>query len=144
MTFLRRTRTALVVLPVWIVMILTGGQWCLMAGSATAHPVVSSAPVGGHAASSHAASAHDRSVAHGEQGEPVAHGEHGEHDASQPKSQEHGSGGCESQAACSVAIDAAPRVASVPERQRPVRPARQPGAQLASLSLAPELPPPRA
>ncbi len=144
MTFLRRTRTALVVLPVWIVMILTGGQWCLMAGSATAHPVVSSAPVGGHAASSHAASAHDRSVAHGEQGEPVAHGEHGEHDASQPKSQEHGSGGCESQAACSVAIAPAPRLASVPERQRPVRPARQPGAQLASLSLAPELPPPRA
>lgn len=141
MTFLRRARTALVVLPVWIVMILTGGQWCLMAGSATAHPVVSSAPAAGHAASSHSASAHDRSVA---QGEPVAHGEHGEHDASQPKSQEHGSGGCESQAACSVAIDAAPRVASVPERQRPVRPARQPGAQLASLSLAPELPPPRA
>ena len=43
MSSVRRALTLAVALPLWIVMILTGGQWCLMPGSASAHPVVSSA-----------------------------------------------------------------------------------------------------
>ena len=136
MTLLRRSLAAIVVLPVWIVMILTGGQWCLMPGSATAHPVAGHE--GGASASraqAHHAMAHSQALA--EQSTSEDHPSHSTR-------QEHGPRGCESQTACSVAIAPAPQFASLPAHQRAARASRLHVDRLASLVLAPELPPPRA
>lgn len=137
-------------LPLWIVMVLTGGQWCLMPGSAAAHPVVSGASRVGHAAEP---GAHVRSAAHGTRAVHQAAPEEAAyaaaaaaHASGHSRTSHHGEGerSCASQAACGVALapaelqlagTSAPgswRVPAIP-RERP-----------ASLTLAPELPPPRA
>lgn len=134
MSPVRRWLAAIVVLPVWIVMILTGGQWCLMPGTATAHAVVSSAATVGHAAGAHAM----------EHAPAAASEEHHPSGPSQSGEPTHGPRGCESQAACSVAIAPAPLVVIGAEAQVAAQPPRLHVVRLASLVAAPELPPPRA
>lgn len=134
MSPVRRWLAAIVVLPVWIVMILTGGQWCLMPGTATAHAVVSSAATVGHAAGAHAM----------EHARAAASEEHHPSGPSQSGEPTHGPRGCESQAACSVAIAPAPLVVIGAEAQVAAQPPRLHVVRLASLVAAPELPPPRA
>lgn len=134
MSLLRRWLTGIVVLPVWIVMILTGGQWCLMPGSATAHAVVSSASTVGHAALGHSM----------EHASTAASDDHHAPGSSRSGPPTHGPRGCESQAACSVAIAPAPLVVISAVSQVVVQPPRLPVDRLASLVAAPELPPPRA
>lgn len=134
MSSLRRVLTGIVVLPVWIVMILTGGQWCLMPGTATAHAVVSSAATVGHAALGH-------SMEHASAAASEDHHASGSSQSGQPA---HGPRGCESQAACSVAIAPAPQDVIGSESQVVVQPPRLHVDRLASLVAAPELPPPRA
>ncbi len=127
-----RLRTLVVALPLWIVMILTGGQWCLMPEGGAPHPVVSSAAGMGHAS----AAGHDERGTHAPAGEHSQHSQHG------PSGGDGAS--CESQAPCSVAIvaTAAPLVdATVPH---PAAPLPWAPGQPHSLALAPELPPPRA
>lgn len=130
----RRVLTSIVVLPVWIVMILTGGQWCLMPGTATAHAVVSSAAMVGHAAGAHSM----------EHASATASEDHHASGSSQSGTPTHGPRGCASQAACSVAIAPAPRIVIGSESQVAVQPPRLHVDRLASLVAAPELPPPRA
>jgi len=163
-------------------MILTGGEWCLMPGSAAAHPMVSSAAGAGHAAggghaagerSAVVASGHDPHDVHGarvahhpdgapspgapSQGDP-AHGDPGHGDpahgdrapvpdrTSPPGAPTHHAdgGGCESQAACSIAITPASWQVVRGGEGPLVRPTIDSSERPASLVLAPELPPPRA
>ncbi|HEX4935134.1 MAG TPA: hypothetical protein VFV33_18245 [Gemmatimonadaceae bacterium] len=166
-TPLRRRVTGLAVFPLWIIMVLTGGQWCLMPGSASAHPVVSSAPMVGHAAmtegvrgahsqDAHAQDAHARGTGHhavrdAATDAAVAAPGATVHDAttlgatmpSRPAS-EHGPRDCESQAACSVAIAPAPVLAGAPPTDAPPHPRRLRVDRLLSRTQSPELPPPRA
>jgi hypothetical protein len=136
----RRIRTFALALPVWIVMILTGGEWCLMPGSATAHPMVSSAAGAGHAAGEghegvgHAARGHApiETPAPDRPSGPDGPAHHGE------------GGGCESQAACSIAITPAAVQAARTSDRPVVRPTIDSSERPPSLVLAPELPPPRA
>lgn len=134
MSSLRRVLTALVVLPVWIVMILTGGQWCLMPGTATAHAVVSSAAMVGHAALGH-------SMEHASAAASEDHHASGSSQSGQPT---HGPRGCESQAACSVAIAPAPLEVIGSGPHVVVELPRLHVDRFASPVAAPELPPPRA
>lgn len=157
-THARRLRTFAVAVPLWIVMVLTGGQWCLMPDSGGAHPVVSSAAGVGHGVLGEHAAAHAPDVGaragvsqHVAPHAPDGSGPGARHEghAGSPghaASPVGGGGGaaCESQAACSVAIipgelqltaNAAP---AVPRAVAPVR------ARPRSIAAAPELPPPRA
>lgn len=133
-----RLRTLAVALPLWIVMILTGGQWCLMPEGGAPHPVVSSAAGMGHAGEAVLG-------AHGTHAMAEPHSRHSQHSQHSQHGRSGGDGAsCESQAPCSVAIAAvaAPLVgAPVPHRTapRPWLPGEPP-----SFALAPELPPPRA
>jgi hypothetical protein len=156
----RRIRTFALALPVWIVMILTGGEWCLMPGSATAHPMVSSAAGAGHAAGEghegvgHAASGHAASehAASGHATSGHATSEHAPIETPAPDRPSapdgpahHGEGGgCESQAACSIAITPAAVQAARTSDRPVVRPTIDSSERPPSLVLAPELPPPRA
>jgi hypothetical protein len=137
--------TAGIALPIWIVMILTGGQWCLMPGAVSAHVVVSSAGGAGHAERD-AHAAHSTALSPSQHAGDVAHdrAQGDSHHHAPAEQQDHASRGCESQAACSVAIAPAEvpvATASVASRGEPtvLRPEHP-----ASRSLAPELPPPRA
>lgn len=147
MRLLRRSLTVAVALPLWIVMILTGGQWCLMPGNASAHPVVSSAVRLGHAAveGAHAAErgAHAPAASHDHGAAAATHGGKGG-DGSHLSHHQQGGRACESQTACSVVI--APAALQLTEGGTPApwQPAASPGTPPASRSLAPELPPPRA
>jgi len=161
MRVIPRWFTAALALPIWVVTILTSGQWCLMSGSANAHVVVSSAGGAGHAA--HARQQAGAAVAH------VAHGAHGghapamdpearhvevgavvvtstQHDPSTHAPASHGDAGlaCESQAACSVPMLAAAHDdAATPNRALAALAAWSRG-EPDSRTAAPELPPPRA
>lgn len=150
MRIFRRALTLAVALPLWIVMILTGGQWCLMPGSASAHPVVSSAARVGHAAAPDAHAVHagvtrsaPHAPSHARQALAAAHD--GSADSHLPPAH-HGDSGrpCESQTACSVAIAPATLQLADAAALAPWQPAGPPPTRPASLVLAPELPPPRA
>jgi hypothetical protein len=147
MTPVRRLRTLALALPVWIVMILTGGEWCLMPGSATAHPMVSSAAGAGHSAGgqhdtrlhdvgapdeSHAGALDGRATAPDGTMPPGAPAHHGD------------GGGCESQAACSVAITPASWHVARGSGLPIVAPTIESSERPATLVYAPEIPPPRA
>lgn len=141
----RRLRIAIVALPVWIVMILTGGQWCLMPGSAPAHPVVSSASMVGHAAQvgPHAG----RHVAAHGVAHRVTHDGAADDAAASASTQpdaDHSPRSCESQTACSVAFAPAPIAANEAVTVARAEQSRREADRLASRSLTPELPPPRA
>lgn len=143
MRILRRALALSVVLPLWIVTILTAGQWCLMPVDAAAHLAVSSAAGMGHAVAppAHPGGPHAPSHAH-TVGAAARDGSADLH--SLPA--HHGESGraCESQAACSVAIAPAALQLTGEAEPAPWRPAGPPSTRPASLALAPELPPPRA
>lgn len=147
MPILRRALALTVALPLWIVMILTAGQWCVMPVGAAAHPVVSSATGMRHAVAlparvgephalphapsqAHSASATARDGSTDPHALPAHHG-----DGGRP---------CESQTACSVAIAPAELQLTEEAPPAPWQPAGPPSTRPASLALAPELPPPRA
>ncbi|MFP5354962.1 MAG: hypothetical protein ACLGIK_07360 [Gemmatimonadota bacterium] len=129
MSSVRRALTLALALPLWIVMILTGGQWCLMPGSASAHSVVASAAGVGHASAPEVRAA-THAVAAAPHLPPAHHG-----DSGRP---------CESQTACSVAVAPATLQLTEAAALAPWQPAGPPPTRPASLVLAPELPPPRA
>jgi hypothetical protein len=142
----RPLRTLVVAVPLWIVMILTGGQWCLMP-QGVAHPVVSSASGVGHAGDGGHVATGGHAV-HAAAVQPVAHDAHGAGDARSPGSshRQHESNGasCESQAPCSVAIAAASLQLAESPAPHHAKSLTRVTARPHSLALAPELPPPRA
>lgn len=156
---LRRSLTLAAALPLWIVMVLAGGQWCLMPGSAAAHSVVSGAMRVGQAA---APGLPEVPEAPGTPGTPARSGAHGTHAAHRPAPEDassaaahlsghsptshHGEGerSCASQAACSMALAPAELQLAGTGAPGSWRVPATPRERPASLTLAPELPPPRA
>ncbi len=148
MRIARRVLTVTVAFPLWIVMILIGGQWCLMPGSASAHPVVSSA-IGGHAMAMLELHDDQQEMGAGMSHEqtPLATGaSHRSGDDAAPANPGNGDRGqaCASQAACSVAIAPAALQLTAsggfPHWRHQTLTRERP----ASHAPAPELPPPRA
>jgi hypothetical protein len=136
-------------------MILTGGEWCLMPGSATAHPMVSSAAGAAHAVPD----ARVEPGAHAPQAQDIQHTGHTRHGPHAPSTEgaresapgapsapaHHTDGaGCESQAACSIAIPPATRLIARGGSPPHVLPTIESSARPRSHGVAPELPPPRA
>lgn len=136
MTNRRRLSVLALALPTWIVMILAGGEGCLMPGSVSArlvaergrHDVVPSAQHthAGHTTAPAAAATHDAS-------HPVRNRSHHSGDART----------CTAPAACSVAV-APVRWTFIDPPVLPARPQFVSADRPASVAVAPELPPPRA
>ncbi len=139
MTRRRRFAVLALALPAWIVMILGGGEWCLMPGSASARQV---SERGAHAAQAVAAVEHDAHSAHRGHQAARAGDDVSRHDV--PASHHSGDARtCASPAACSVAVAPA-RWTLVARAPLPLRPLVGSVDRPTSIVLAPELPPPRA
>lgn len=150
---MRRVATAALSLPMWIVMILTGGEWCLMPGAhvalegptatvTRAHAMP--ADIGEHAA--HLANAGEADAARGGAAAPH-HGAHGDATtAPVGGSTHHGAdgGACGSRAMCGVAVAPTARLLVARASRPPMRPVIVAVDRPASVTFAPEIPPPRA
>ena len=138
----QRLRALVLVLPTWISMILTGGQWCLIASSGALHPTSASRSATG--LGTHAG--HAGHAVHASERQGAVPPSFAVADRPLPASPNHGGEGrsCEMQAACTAAI--APVTLQLTEVS-PLRPQRPLGIRVShptSRSLVPELPPPRA
>ncbi len=140
--------------PAWIVMILAGGEWCLMPGGASARVVAqhegTSTTIVSHAERSAHGGAHGRTVQLTD-AERVFHAQHptdrhapAPHAPIQHQSHHTGdSNACTSPSACTVAV-ATPGWSLSAGRAHADRPLIVRADRPASIALSPELPPPRA
>lgn len=151
----RRLSVLALALPAWIVMILAGGEWCLMPGSARARVDADHGSASATTAALGARNARSARNSHGAHGAHGAHavqlaesgpGEHAGHTPIPAQHDSHHSGEsrtCSSAAACSVAVATA-RWTQLEARVHAARPLLVRADRLTSIALAPELPPPRA